>query len=184
MLIHHFSQLVLSLFPMLFSLTKMKFPPTWLWMSHDYNRPKCIEPRNRLHPKSLTLLTYITYFEAFRELWFIWMLTVTVMSSLDIDVVCDNKLYGVNVSQVFSLFFSPVSSIILNRFPPPWQLLDSSLIISCISKALTHNSFICLNNMTLTDEDMNLMLITCVSAFREIWVPLQCKSFQYIFLSQ
>ena len=120
-------------------------------------------------------LHYLYHFEAFRKkLWFIWMLTVTVMSSLDIDVVCDNKLYGVNVSQVFSLFFSPVSSIILNRFPPPWQLLDSSLIISCISKALTHNSFICLNNMTLTDEDMNLMLITCVSAFREICMPLQC----------
>ena len=69
MLIHPFRppHLVLSLFPILFSLTKMKFPPTWLWMSHDYNRPKCIEPRNRLHPKSLTLLTYITYFEAFRE---------------------------------------------------------------------------------------------------------------------
>ena len=68
MLIHPFkpSQLVLSLSPMLFSLTKMKFPPTWLWISHDYNRPKCIEPGNRPHPKSLTLITYITYFEAFR----------------------------------------------------------------------------------------------------------------------
>ena len=149
MLIHPFRppHLVLSLFPILFSLTKMKFPPTWLWMSHDYNRPKCIEPEKRPHPRSLTLL--ISLGGISRKLWFIWMLTVTVMSSLDIDVVCDNKLYGVNVSQVFSLFFSPVSSIILNRFPPPWQLLDSSLIISCISKALTHNSFICLNNMNL-----------------------------------
>ena len=150
--------LVLSLFPMLFSLTKMKFPPTWLWMSHDYNRPKCIEPRNRLHPKSLTLLTYINLWGISWKLWFIWMLTVTVMSSLDIDVVCDNKLYGVNVSQVFSLFFSPFLEIYWKDFLRGFIQVPC-LIISCISKALTHNSFICLNNMSLTDEDMNLMLM-------------------------
>ena len=118
-------------------------------MSHDYNGQNVVNQETGHTRKALH---YIYHFEAFqKKLWFIWSLTLTVMSSLDIDVVCDNKLYGVNVSQVFSLFFSPVPWDILKRFPRgyyPWQcLLNPSLIISCISKALTHKSFLRLNNM-------------------------------------
>ena len=148
MLIHPFkpSQLVLSLSPMLFSLTKMKFPPTWLWISHDYNRPKCIEPGNRPHPKSLTLLTYITYFEAFREncdsyeCW-LWQSCRHWILMLFVIINFTASLFP-NYLVCFSLPFLEI----MKRFPQgyyPWQcLLDWSLIISFISKALTHNSFL------------------------------------------